>query len=1364
MKSLNHIYRTIWSEALGAWIAVSEITKTKGKRSVSSLMRAVQTDAGASRIDSADFKVRLKPVLFALACCFAINAQANPAGGFVVNGQASFNTSGNTLTVTNTPGTIINWQGFSIGANEVTHFAQQSASSTVLNHVVTNNPSVILGTLSSNGQVYLVNANGIMFGAGSTVDVAGLVATTLNLSDADFLAGRHNYTAVTGAGNVSNAGNMKTQQNGFIYLIAPNVDNTGIITAPHGEILLAAGSEVQLVNGLDPSLRVNITAPAGNVTNLGQLIAESGSLGLFGTMVKNSGSVSADSAVMQGGKIVFKASKAAEIGGTVSATGTTGGEVEVLGDQVGLVAGANIDASGNNGGGTVLVGGDAHGANANVQNSQFTYVDAAATIKADATQNGDGGKVVVWSDNVAQFSGNISAKGGAQSGNGGWVEVSGKQKLSYAGLTNTLALNGVNGTLLLDPADFIIAPTSAPVSDITGATLASNLALGNVTITTALTGGMGSSGTAGDIIVNDMVAFTGTNATTLTFNSYNNIAINAPITSTVGALNISLNPGIMQTGIVQTATISANVDTWGGTLSVGGSNLLIINAGTTTLNSNNSFNKLTLTGTGTLTGSGNISIQQVGTFNWSGGTLAGTGTFTTSPGATGGPATTTLTGNLTLARAFVNGGTTSQGGAAMTMTVTSAGSLTNNGSLTIGNGSTGGTIIVNGTFTNGTGGTLTATGTGASSVDATGSTVGTIINNGIVSVSAGTAVNAGATLNWTAGQTATSVGTWNIGSISTPTFGGILNLGEAAGTPAGATQTYNGAFVNIGTVNVDSGVNIITASFANHGQLQFGKNAAGTNSYNGNYSESQITTPAIGFMPGIVFASGTNSFATTSLPLNISSLSVNGGVNSLDSNSTISNLTLGPLGTLTGLGNITVTGAFNWVGGTLATTGTGGTAATITLGSTSVNSFGQNSSNLNLNRALINNGVISEQSVNRGRNETLNIGAGGSFTNNGTFNLGNVLTGFQDNIFTVNVSESGIFTNSATTGIINVAGSGNVIQATLGATSVGTISNNGAIYLVSSGSTLDYLGGQTAANVGSFTTVAGSTLNLGKAASAPSSAVYSYSGPITNAGSLNFTGNSNALASGMTVSGTGLVSVPVGSVLSMNGAAIGAPLTNDGSILVSGTGNSISTSLTQNGLIDLASGSTLATPSFINTGTLSGSGTLVLGPTNAPGSGTLTNNGIIAPGSATQVGIFTINGNLVMGPTGSVSMDVVNPTVGNFDVLNVNGAATLTGGTLNISGATVGTYINILNASGGFGSTKFAAINSGFSAQTPTYTANALTVDLQYSITDNQLSELVKDTLIAPREEGGRKRGPRIAANDARRATAREAAPATVCR
>src|ERR1019366_4655046 len=119
---------------------------------------------------------------------------------------------------------------------------------------------------------------------------------------------------------------------------------------------------------LDPNLRVNITAPAGNATNVGQLVANAGSLGLFGTVVKNSGVVNADSAVMQGGKIVFKSSQTTEISGTVSANGMTGGTIEVLGSQVGVMDGVAITANGTQDGGTVLIGGDTHGANPNVPN------------------------------------------------------------------------------------------------------------------------------------------------------------------------------------------------------------------------------------------------------------------------------------------------------------------------------------------------------------------------------------------------------------------------------------------------------------------------------------------------------------------------------------------------------------------------------------------------------------------------------------------------------------------------------------------------------------------------------------------------------------------------------------------------------------------------------------------------------------------------------------------------------------------------------------------------------------------------------------------------------------------------------------
>jgi filamentous hemagglutinin family protein len=526
---------------------------------------------------------RLKPVYAAVLLAFSVqSAQANPTGGSVVNGSASFATSGNTLTVTNTPGTIINWQGFSINSNEITKFAQQSASSTVLNRVVGSNPSNLLGTLQSNGRVFLVNPNGILFGTGAVVDVAGLVASTLNLSDADFLAGNNHFTEVPGAASISNDGNISAQQGGQIFMIAPNVENTGVITAPNGEIFLAAGHSVDLVSTDNPNLRVNITAPAGEATNVGQLIASSGSLGLFGAVVRNSGVVSADSATMQGGKIVFKASQLAEVGGTVSAIGKTGGDIQVLGDQVAVLG--NMDASGNNGGGTVLVGGDAHGANPDVPNAQYTYVDGNSTIKADATGNGNGGKVVVWADNATQFSGNISARGGAQSGDGGWVETSGKQSLGFAGLVDTTAAHGLTGSLLLDPTDITISTaTNTPTmlwtvstvsyfNDLTNTpsnlnigVLQTQLGLTNVTVdstTSTLPG-------AGNITVQDSIAWN--NANSLTLNAAGVITVNA-LTSTSTPLTITNTSTASTGGLSMTATgpitIGGAITLAGGTFDV----------------------------------------------------------------------------------------------------------------------------------------------------------------------------------------------------------------------------------------------------------------------------------------------------------------------------------------------------------------------------------------------------------------------------------------------------------------------------------------------------------------------------------------------------------------------------------------------------------------------------------------------------------------------------------------------------------------------------------------------------------------------------------------------------------------------------
>jgi filamentous hemagglutinin family protein len=399
---------------------------------------------------------------------------------------------GNLLQITNSPNAIINWQSFSIGTNEITRFIQQSNSSAVLNRVTSQDPSRILGTLQSKlsdgvttgGRVFLINPNGIVFGAGSQVDVGSIVASSLRMSDADFLNGRMRFTDGLGKA-VENYGNIGTTSGGNVYLVGAAVTNSGIITTPKGEVVLAAGSSVELVNPGTPNLRVEIVAPDNQARNLGQIVADAGRVGIYAGIINHSGTIRADSAqTTEDGRIVLKATKHTTLeagsvttangrkGGTieiqsgdttlvtgkVEATGSAGkgGTVHVLGEQVGLIGDARIDVSGATGGGTVLVGGDFQGKNPEVQNALRTVIGSNASIAADAIAKGDGGKVIVWSDEMTRAYGAISARGGRQSGDGGLVEVSSKGWLDFHAKVDTRAPKGKSGTLLLDPTNIEI--------------------------------------------------------------------------------------------------------------------------------------------------------------------------------------------------------------------------------------------------------------------------------------------------------------------------------------------------------------------------------------------------------------------------------------------------------------------------------------------------------------------------------------------------------------------------------------------------------------------------------------------------------------------------------------------------------------------------------------------------------------------------------------------------------------------------------------------------------------------------------------------------------------------------------------------
>src|SRR3972149_5756687 len=237
---------------------------------------------------------RLRAVGVAVSAALAASAAwALPAGPQVVVGNAVFSQQAGALTVTNTPGTIINWRGFSIGANEATRFTQQSAQSGVLNRVLGPDASSILGVLQTNGQVWLVTPNGVVFGPAARIDVQGLVASTLAVSDSDFVAGRQNFRAGAVAGGIRNQGEIKTPRGGRGYLVAADLENSGMVNPPAGDVILPAGREVSLVEATRPDVQMVVYAPTDRVVNLGQILTRTGPVSLFGAILEQRGVISA---------------------------------------------------------------------------------------------------------------------------------------------------------------------------------------------------------------------------------------------------------------------------------------------------------------------------------------------------------------------------------------------------------------------------------------------------------------------------------------------------------------------------------------------------------------------------------------------------------------------------------------------------------------------------------------------------------------------------------------------------------------------------------------------------------------------------------------------------------------------------------------------------------------------------------------------------------------------------------------------------------------------------------------------------------------------------------------------------------------
>ena len=606
---MNKTFRIVWSAARAAFIVASECASTHGQGSTNALS-----------IDPARHAFSLRRL--ALAVCLAAvslptlaapPANTLPTIGQIVGGAAagSIATNGNAMTVTQSQQRLIaNWESFSIGSAASVNFVQPSGG-VALNRVTGSQPSDIFGKLNATGSVFLLNPNGVLFGSSAQVNVGVLVATTMDMGDADFLTNRYSFASssrssykasVTNQGAITAAGDGKL--GGYIALLAPEVRNEGVISASLGTVLLAGAEAVTLSHdssGLQYA--VDKGAVQALVDNKGLVQVDGGQVilsaraanTLASAVINNSGTIEAKGLVAKGGKIMLEA------------------------DSITLAAGSTLEASGATGGGQVQVGGDWQG-NGMMHQATTVSMEQGAKIVVSATQSGNGGKAVLWSDvnnpnSVTTVAGTITAEG-AGNGLGGQVETSG-HKLAIA---DTASVKTGGGLLLLDPYDFTIG------TDITGANLGTALGSGNVSIATAAgsasctgaTCGAGNSSGNGDIIFNDAVSWS---ANTLTLSAYRNIAVNSTVSvSGTGGLTLTTNTGSAtgkDAGYLKTAqsgsSFSGKINwTSSGALSMNGSAYTQVTdqAGLAAMSSANKYflaNNIALTGAWTpITGFGGV--------------------------------------------------------------------------------------------------------------------------------------------------------------------------------------------------------------------------------------------------------------------------------------------------------------------------------------------------------------------------------------------------------------------------------------------------------------------------------------------------------------------------------------------------------------------------------------------------------------------------------------------------------------------------------------------------------------------------------------------------------------------------------------
>ncbi|MES2711631.1 MAG: filamentous hemagglutinin N-terminal domain-containing protein [Pseudomonadota bacterium] len=407
---------------------------------------------------------------------------ARPTGGSVTAGTASIaQTDARTTVTQGSNRAIIDWRGFDVGRDHTVRFDQPGASALTLNRIGSGEPSRIAGGISANGGVLIINQAGVVFTGTARVDAASVIVSTADTANERFMAGGRMVFDRPGRADarILNEGSITARQAGIAALVAPEVVNRGTISARLGSVILAGAETHTLDLHGDGLFAFDVTgavrrAPSGGgalVTNTGVIEAEGGRVlltaraadGVVTELVRAGGRISAntDAATGRRGDVVISGTGGAVvIEGVVEArgvaAGTRGGVIEAVADR-GVVAlpGARINASGAAGGGEIAFGQTRIGSAA-PQRAARTGVAAGAELRADATVLGQGGTIIIHSTEATVMAGAVSARGGPQGGDGGFVEVSGERGFRVPGSIDVGAPLGQPGTVLFDPDQLVI--------------------------------------------------------------------------------------------------------------------------------------------------------------------------------------------------------------------------------------------------------------------------------------------------------------------------------------------------------------------------------------------------------------------------------------------------------------------------------------------------------------------------------------------------------------------------------------------------------------------------------------------------------------------------------------------------------------------------------------------------------------------------------------------------------------------------------------------------------------------------------------------------------------------------------------------